>query len=207
MIWNSNLRLLRKRSKCDTTRSIQTTFTIFKQQLEIAWEITYALDLSWNHYRISWWGFFENRKEDISSNRLNSLLKHFTHQSNCVARFSDELTSIIVRLESKTSKARFTAAHKPILIFMSISDPANRCPSVRRIFYAVIIIFDQHTSNLWIASNFSFHAEDGRESVYPILFRVCTNDIYIRISKLPYILLLIIEPTAIIQNEALRITL
>ena len=179
MIWNSNLRLLRKRSKCDTTRSIQTTFTIFKQQLEIAWEITYALDLTGSVTEFPEEAFSKIVRK-ISPATASILCWSTSHIKAIVLHDSVTswlLLSFVYRV--KHPKHGLTAAHKPILIFISISDPVIRCPSVRRMFYAVIIILDQLTSNLWIASNFSLHAEDGRESVYPILFRVCTNDIYI----------------------------
>lgn len=173
------LRLLRKRSMWEITRSMQTTFTIFRQQFAMDWEMTYVWFSISNGYGISRSSLFEDREENISSNHINLLLENLAHQGDNTACFNNELASVIVCLCMRKPNSRNTAAHRPILIFISISAPLILWPSVFRMDYGVIREIRHSTPSFCIDASFSFQAVDGREIAYPILFRVCSKDIYI----------------------------
>ena len=141
---------------------------MFRQQLETDVDTTYAVTASRHSHLVACSRLFKDRQKDVTGRILHLLSKGFAHCSDCVARLNDDLTAIIIGLRLRLVFARPTALHSPSLIFIVISPPVIRSPSVRRISFPLEHSSPPPTPNLRIASIFSFHGAEASESVKSI---------------------------------------
>lgn len=142
------LRLDRNRSICWTTRSILTRETILRQQLETEVDTTCTVMNSERSDLVSSRCLFKDGQKDVTRGILHLLSKRFTHCNDCITRLDDNLTAVIICLRLRHDLTLPTALHSPNLIFIVISPPVIRCPSVLRISFLLEYSSHPPTPNL-----------------------------------------------------------